>query len=66
MANKRRKRECLVAARIPRDMLDALDRTVEENDGSRSREIRLALRKHLSLTGKPSTRQGISEPGARR
>ena len=65
MANKRRKRECLVAARIPRDMLNVLDRVVDETEGSRSSVIRLALRNHLNLTGKPSTKQGVSEPGAR-
>jgi len=47
-------------------MLAVLDRVAEETEGSRSSIIRLALRNHLDFTGKPSTRQGISELRARR
>lgn len=66
MATEHGKGKVLVAAPIPKVMLDDLDKAAQENDRSRSAEIRVALRKHLyGLPVSHLPRQGVSEARAR-
>jgi len=67
MPTEYRKGKFLVATPLPKDLLEDLDKAAQENDRSRSAEIRVALRKHLyGLPVSLPPRQGISELRARR